>query len=502
MVTFEDKQAFINHCRDDPVFFAESLLISESGKPYKLEDHQKEFLRCQDPHRMLFWARRLSKSTTIRFDILHKATFISSMKCLGIVPSQSQANDFGGEIRDMVNRSEFLDDIFIKKNITAMQLQNNSRINLATAGGEGISQLGRGARYLFFDEAQQIPDSVYGFLIPIIRGQPGKKYQVYSGTPLGKIGNFWEVYNDAKMILHDGEVTKVEVEYENEAYVVFQRQTAYLDDEGNIVKSGTKRISIEELEADRRRMTEVEFLREYVLQWMDTIGEVFPVGLINSVMDSTVKPKMSSPEECVAGLDLGKARNNSVLTVGERKNNGKVDIVFIKSFPLETEYKDIANYVTRSLPQIFPNIRKLMVDQTGVGEAVVEQINGAAPYKVEGYNFAGPTKKKALVESGVLDLEQGKIKIIYNQQLFNEMIAFKREFSEKSSQFLYSKPAGGSDDFVDSLLLCLAANRNTIGAIGEFNVMSIGNKVFDYVKDRTRSRASTGDILKNRGIYK
>lgn len=502
MVSFEERKNFVEHCRDDPVFYSEKLLVAENGRRYKLEDHQKEFLRCEDPHRMLFWARRLSKSTTIRMDLLHKSSFIPFLKVLGIVPSQSQANDFGNEIKGMVQRSEFLDDLFIKKNITAMELRNGSRINMATAGGEGVSQLGRGARYMFFDEAQQIPDSVYGFLVPVIRGQIGKKWQVYSGTPLGKIGEFWNVYTDAKMFIRENKVEKVEVEFENETFVVFQRQTAYLDENGEIVRSGTKRIDIDELRADRRRMTEVDFLREYCLQWMDTIGEVFPKALVDSCMTRDITPKMSSSEECVAGLDLGKQRNNSVLTIAERKSNGKIEVIFIKAFPLGVEYREIAKYVVHHIPRSFPNIRKLVMDQTGVGEAVIEQVADDAPFKVVGFNFAGGNKKRSLVEGGVLDMEQGKVKMIYNSAMYHELLSFKREFSEKSSNFNYTKPIGGSDDYVDSLLLCLMANRETIGSVGEFKVVSMGNKIFDLMMPGSKDRASTGDIIRKRGIYK
>jgi len=55
-----------------------------------------------------------------------------------------------------------------------MLLKNSSRLSTASAGNDAVSQLGRGARYLGVDEAQQIPDKVYGFILPIMRGTPGK----------------------------------------------------------------------------------------------------------------------------------------------------------------------------------------------------------------------------------------------------------------------------------------------------------------------------------------
>lgn len=522
-VTLRDKVAFVQHCKEDPVFFVENVMMNEKGKPYVLEDFQKEFLRCKDSYRMLFLARRLSKTTMMRMDILHKSMFIPSFKTLVVLPSHTQAKEFGREIQDVVNRSELLTEFFPTLNITNMTLNNNSRIDCVTAGGEGVSQLGKGARYLAFDEAQQIPDSVYGFILPILRGQEGKKWQVFSGTPLGKIGMFWEVYNDAKLLIKDGikiPAEEEDVEIDGEQFVVFQRQTAYLDEAGEIIRSGTRRVSIPELKTDRKRMGEIDFLREYCLEWMDSIGEVFPQELIESCLNKNGKQlqfKNFSDKECVAGVDFGKQRNNSVVTVGERGKDGKINIIFIHTFPLGTQYDQVVDYILTDIPRKFPNIRRIAVDQTGVGEAVVEQIQktinrmDGIQFKVIGFNFAGHEKKKALVEAGVYDMEKGKVHMLYHNSLYSEMLTYRREITD-SNNIRYTKSRGGTDDHVDSFLLCLYANRETIGSLTGFNVVSTGANLFDklYVPGAMQSRKQNiiskltppgpGNLLWRRGI--
>lgn len=491
--TNQDKMDFVEACRQDPVFFVENLLVAENGKPYVLEAHQAQFLRCEWSYRMLFWARRLSKSTTTRFDILHKVIFNPSLRALAVLPSWSQANDYGNEVQDLVMRSPHITPFFDKLNATTMRLVNHSRINTASAGKEGIGQLGRGARYLLFDEAQQIQDRTFGFIIPVMRGTPGRKWQVMSGTPLGKVGQFWEVHQDARMYVLENSIQEIEDILEEEfdqKFIVFRRQTAYLDEVGEIIGSGTKRIEIGELKADRKRMTEIEFLREYCLEWLDTIGEVFPKELVDAVMDPNTRMELASDEEVVYGVDLGKQRNNSVLIVGKRGKNGKMDIIFIKSWPLGTDYKVVADYLIHTLPVKFPDIRKGMIDETGVGQKFVEDVARDATYKVEGFNFAGGVKKQQLVEAGVLDLERGKIRIAYSSPLYHEMLSFKREINEKTNRISYSKPAGGSDDYVDALILCMHANRDTIGAIGKFNVVSVGTQIMNRFKPGIRQKSS------------
>lgn len=485
-ISVDDKIEFLQQCRSDPVFFVENLLYSESAEPYILEPHQKQFLRCPESYRMLFWARRLSKSTVLRFDILHKAFFVPNLRSLIVLPSWSQANDTGGEVQDLIRRSPLIGEMFIKTNISTMLLENGSRIYTASAGNEGVGQLGRGARYLAFDEAQQIQDKVYGYILPIMRGTPGKKWQSFAGTPLGKMGMFWEVYNDAKLIVDKNKVQKVECDdpISGEKFVVFQRQTAYLDGEGNIVESGTGRLDLVELMTDRKRMSEVDFLREYCLNWMDTIGEVFPRELVDACelngKNDTVK--MYSTEECVAGVDFGKQRHNSVVTVGESKAGGKIRIIFYHSFPLGTDYKDVANYCCKTLPKKFPNLRRMVVDKTGVGDAVIEDFiedSKGSGIKIEGFNFAGQDKKRGLVEAGVMEMEQGKVKFVHNINLKNEMLTYKRIVNADTGRITYDKPSGGSDDFVDSFLLCLGANRGVVSPIGDFNVLSVGTKIMD-----------------------
>lgn len=501
----QDKIDFVEACRNDPVFFVENLLIAEDGKPYILEKHQAEFLRCDWSYKMLFWARRLSKSTTTRFDILHKIVFQPSLRALAVLPSWSQANDYGNEMQDLVLRSPHITPFFDKLNATTMRLVNHSRLNTASAGKDGVGQLGRGARYLLFDEAQQIQDRTFGFIIPVMRGSPGKKWQVMSGTPLGKVGQFWEVHQDARMYVLENTVQEIEdiLEEEfDEKFIVFRRQTAYLDGQGEIIASGTKRININELRADRKRMTEIEFLREYCLEWLDTIGEVFPKDLVDAVMPLDMKMELACDDEVVFGVDLGKQRNHSVLSVGKRGDGGKMDIIFVKSWPLGTDYKVVADYLLNTLPLKFPDIRKGIIDETGVGQKFVEDIERDATYKVEGFNFAGGVKKQQLVEAGVLDLERNKVRIAYSSPLYHEMLSFKREINEKTNRISYSKPAGGSDDYVDSILLCMHANRSTIGSVGEFRVVSMGTNILNRFRPGIKQESKRPGLPRPQGIPK
>ena len=47
--------------KNDPVFFAEHFFKNVKMENYKLEDHQKLFLRDKNPYKILFCSRRSGK---------------------------------------------------------------------------------------------------------------------------------------------------------------------------------------------------------------------------------------------------------------------------------------------------------------------------------------------------------------------------------------------------------------------------------------------------------
>lgn len=458
-VTEEQKRRFVQKCREDPVFFVEKMLCDETGEPYQLETYQKQYLRCQYPKKLLFWGRRLSKSLMIKLETLHKSIFQRAHRSLVVSPTLEQAIYFGEDIQDIINMSPLIENFFVSQKSTKFKLKNNSRIYMATAGRGGSSQLGKNAHYLAFDEAQIIPEDTYTAIRPTLRGQKREKFIVYAGTPLAKLNEFYRAYSNARYYI------TIDGAYEGKGnerdFIVFERPTAILNDKLEPIKATTIRITLDELLDDFRDMSKSGFYREYCLKWMDSIGEVFPQELINRVINHDTPPKHYSDKFCIAGLDLGKQRNKSVLTIAE-VTPVTVKVINIIDWDLETKYYEIVRSVA-SLQRDYPNLDLLVIDETGVGKGVKEIFEKELTkewrnLEVVGVDFAGPKKKKELVESAIADLESDKVEIIYNYNLISEMLEFKREITPHGN-IKYQKPNGGSDDYVDSLLLTLYGAR-------------------------------------------
>ncbi|MDP3066233.1 MAG: hypothetical protein Q8N08_05775 [Methanobacteriaceae archaeon] len=488
IVTELERQQFMKNCQNDAAFFAQNVLNDEYGEPYVLEDFQKTYLRCPAKKKVLFWARRLSKSLMIKMEILHKTTFNRAFKAMVVSPSWDQSIQFGEDIQDILAATPMLESMYDSTKTTKMKLKNNSRYYLVSAGRGGVSQIGKGVRYLAFDETQQIPDSTFVYLRPTLLGQKKgtDKYLVYAGTPLGRIGQFYDTYNKGKYYISLDGVYEGDT---SQDYIVFERPTAILNERGEVIGTGTDRVSAEEMINEMRELPRTGFLREYCLQFLDQIGEVFPRTIIDSVVNYDAEIVYTTDAKCVMGLDLGKQRYNSVLTIGELVPKG-IKVINVVEFDLGQDYHDIIDQVDNIIHD-YPGTLDLRVDETGVGKGVIEIIERKLQHHknldVTGFDFSGPKKKKELVEAGVTEMEQGKVELVYNQKMISEMLEFRREITDKQN-IIYRKPQGGSDDYVDSLLLCLLSARDYHDWTGEAGVLiGSGTQIMNrYYKKVTR----------------
>lgn len=484
-----DSISFIKKCRDNRVYFAEHLLYSEDGTFYKLEEHQEMMIGCEDSHQVYFLGRRMGKSFILATLCLHEALFRKYAKVFILSPTETQAKELAETITGLIERSKIIEAELVTNNVMEKKFKNGSRIVIRTAGGKGnvSSLVGSGANLLVIDEIQDVQDVLINKILPVLRGQKGKSKFIVAGTPRAKAGFLWDSLQNGRKIWDDGEWF-----YDNNNsgnFTVFRKQTAYLNEEDEIIRSGTPRITIEELKEDMNNMPLIEFKQEYCLEFMSSISDVYPEHIQNKIFNgnSANIPQypFKSTQNVVWGLDVGKMRNETVLTIAEVEdgvsylnthgeyvaescvdenytdiieiNYKKLNIKWFKMWELGTDYEDIEEYILYKLPQYFPNIKRGVIDATGVGEPIAEYIQKhikktKSPYPIEPYKFS-KEKKKAIVEYGVNVMERGDVQILYNKRLQHEMTGYKRKITDDNN-FIYEKTAG-SDDYVDSINLCI-----------------------------------------------
>ena len=456
---------FILKCRNDIVFFIENVLKDEEGNNYTVEPHQRAMMTSTEGQVVYFCGRRLGKSFMLAAEAIHRALFFRYQRVFVLSPTEEQASELADTITGMIERSSLVENEVKKDNVMTKRFKNGSRIKIRTAGGRGnvSSMIGTGANLLIIDEVQDVSGELISKIIPTQRGQKGASKFIISGTPRDRSGFLYESLQKAPKIWDDGEWK----EYPDRigTFTVYRQQSCYLDENDNVIRSSTPRISIDEFEEDKISMPHIQFMQEYCLDFIATVSDVYSEELREEVLYDQDSIAFGSMNPVVAGVDVGKMRNNTVLYIAEvisapqaRNKSYKIlDLKWHKTFELGTKYSTIENFLIDDLPMMFPNLFRIVVDATGVGEAIWENVHDAMVKKgdkiaVEPFKFS-KEKKKDLVESCLAALERGQVKIPWNQRLNKEMAGYKREVTD-SNNYVYQKTAG-SDDYIDAMNLCI-----------------------------------------------
>ncbi len=157
----------------------------------------------------------------------------------------------------------------------------------------------------------------------------------------------------------------------------------------------------------------------------------------------------------VAGVDLGKKGDFSVIAVAQKRGQ-EVYLVYLKQFRLGTEYGSVMGYL-RLLNERLKDLRRILIDQTGVGEVFVEDVVRAGLKNARGIMLMGPKKQEVMVYLRQL-MEHGRLHIPFDRDLMNEMNVERFEVME-TGQVKFSHPDGTHDDRLWALALAVYDSR-------------------------------------------
>ena len=157
-----------------------------------------------------------------------------------------------------------------------------------------------------------------------------------------------------------------------------------------------------------------------------------------------------------AGVDLAKKEDFSVVAV-LRKDEDAFRLVHLNVFPQGTEYVGVINYL-KALSERLKTVHRFLVDQTGVGEAVLEQAQKTV-LNVEGVVLTAPQKQDIL---GYLKLMMQERRVLFPYELdFLQELNVERFELSKSGQVLFSHPDGTHDDRLWAFALAVFAAKTT-----------------------------------------
>jgi phage FluMu gp28-like protein len=324
-------------------------------------------------------------------------------------------------IQGLIQDNSILNQALTKKTRTTIKLLNNSKI-IALPCSENLLR-GYTADLVICDEAAFIPEEVIVQVIfPMLSATDGSA--ILLSTPWGKDHFFHKAYTNPNYSVHHAKSTQCPL---------------------------TKP---EFLEEQKHNMTEEAFRSEYLAEFTESTHSFFPQDLIRNCIDNELE-LIPTPEhdpipkgEYYAGADFGKLNDHSAIAILRQEDN-TIKLAYLHEFPINTPYSNVIGHITRANKKF--NIEKILVDQTGVGEPVLEELKAQDNPNTEGITFTVNTKE-TLLTSLKITMEQKRLKIPYHRRLIEQINQQQYEYS-KTGHLTFSHPAGSHDDMLWALSL-------------------------------------------------
>lgn len=177
--------------------------------------------------------------------------------------------------------------------------------------------------------------------------------------------------------------------------------------------------------------------------------------------------QQSSQTSYHAGVDLGMKKDHSAVVVVQ-KGGLDVFLVHLKEFRLGSEYGSVLGYLTRLNNKL--NLRRILIDQTGVGEVFVEEAVKSGLKNASGVMLSLPKKQEIMVYLKKLMQDQ-RIHLPYDREFLNELNVERYKLN-KTGHFEFSHPEGTHDDRFWAFALAVFVSRpdapeyHPVGATG------------------------------------
>jgi len=329
---------------------------------------------------------------------------------------------------------------------TRVKFANGSAIVALPCGREGTTLRGFSCDMAILDECNFIPPVVIESVIrPTTIARPQAKIIMLS-TPWMKDHPFYEA------------MTKPERGFKTYTWPT----------------SINPQVTKERLELERKTIGDFDFNREYNAQFIDDEFSYFPSKLILTCTDDY---QLNPPEpqkgtvpkgEYYVGIDFGIHQDHSTIAIIQEQAAHKLRVVYLREFPLETPYPLVIGAV-RLLNAEY-KFRSGYLDQTGVGEALYQEIRQFAPI-IKGATLTAKTKQDILGKLK-LAMEHGEITIPREPQSLIIQLTQQRCEPTEQGTLKFTHPSGTHDDLAWAFALAVYAYRGPM----DWMVMAIGVK--------------------------
>lgn len=408
---------------EKPSFFVEEFIGVEPI------DYQRAFLDCGEKRRIFVAGRQVGKSRASAWLALWYAVTHTDETVLILAKAKRQAMELFKTVKGEMRGADEMDESewgIPRETRTVVEFDNGSRIVCLPVGRDGSNIRGYSADLLMVDEAAFIRDEIFQeVLSPFLA--VGENTFVMTSTPLGKKGYFYERFEEAINGENNYHVTHAET-----------RDNPYVGDE-----------FLKEME---QSLTPMQYKQEIDGKFVESADAYFTT---EEILDSDVavgSPVKQETEKCYLGCDVAHTGDDASVYISMDAKGNIFDIE-------HTNGKKLTDAMGR-IQELdkYHDYERIMVDATGLGAGVVDQLEETIGRKVEGFVFTNP--KKADLYSTLKDAFQNKeIRFRHERQagkpenkMATQLTALEYKYTG-TGRLKISHPSGGHDDFCDALAL-------------------------------------------------
>ena len=403
----------------DSLAFAEKILDVKPF-PYQaklLQDDSKRIVACM--------GRQSGKTTTIALKAIKFALSTPKATILITSPSLRQSMIMFNRIQSLITNSPLRLRVS-RATRTTIAFDNRSEIIALPASENQLR--GYTAQMIICDEASFMPDElITNIVFPMISVTQG--YAVFLSTPWGRNHFFYKAFM-------------------NPAYSVHR-----------VRSQENPNITPEFLEEMRLNMTELAFKMEYEAEFVEDANSFFPQDLIRQCVVNDPPVELIEGLEgnipsanYYAGVDFGKQQDYSTVAIVKKEGN-TIQLAYLYEFPLGTAYTAVIIHLVRTQQKF--QLQAVVVDQTGIGEPVLDELKAQGFTNVHGLTFTVKTKEE-LLTTLKLAMEQKRLKLPYQRRLCQQINEQQYEYS-RSGHLRFSHPENSHDDMLWALSMAVYA---------------------------------------------
>ena len=258
-------------------------------------------------------------------------------------------------------------------------------------------------------------------------------------TPMGNRGQFWEVGSQYNKAYPD--YRRVEIPWwlcsSMCKDIPTARETAYAMPTAQRVELFGKEPLKEQY---RNALSDEDFQQEFECAYQDDQVSYYPYDLIqpcthDKVRVATEIDQIGSTKNCVtnftggalvAGFDVGRVKDKSVLTMFEKDDAGTYVLKFRKELH-RVRFAEQESYLCRVM-DLWPQIARLSIDATGIGRNLAENLQEKYPDRVTSEMFTIASKSKWCINFKML-LQNRSIMLPKDRGLVNQIHAIRRIYT-------------------------------------------------------------------------